>query len=164
MNTEKRDNIKSQKPNPLFRLYGYSILLAIFGSYWGLMYCTSKTDRATYIVKDKAEQKIAYAPIENQSDLHVMEFGPFGTDSLLYKNLNVGDTIFGRKSALDKTVVAASCPHTEPYIGHLDVFSDTRDYDIFTVNGKSLNDIKRKAILAAEQARRDSLICQMKHR
>lgn len=162
-NTKKTDN-NQQSLNHLIGAKGYFGLLFLFGACTFCLYRQYKEDQAAYIIRHKTEQKISYAPVENQSDLHVMEFGAFDTDSLLYKNLKVGDTIFGCKSMLDKTIVPASRKHKGPYIWNPYTFSVTREYAIYRVNGEPLVQIRRKAESALEQARRDSVLRQMKQR
>lgn len=51
-------------------------------------------DKTTeYIVVDKNNQKISYTALKGKDTVHVMDLGAFDTDSLVYKNINVGDTI-----------------------------------------------------------------------
>lgn len=105
-------------------LFGVSVLIA-----WGFAAHRSTADKAKYVVKDKYEQKISYAPIENNYDIHTMNFGKFYMDSMLYNSINIGDTILGRKSVLDSTNSNAS---------YADIYNAFRLSNIFSINGTGL--------------------------
>jgi len=165
MEKEKQSKSTKSEPNYLLGAVGYCCIAAMLLTY---VFCARKENSknvSTYVVTDKGAQKIAYTSIENANDVHVMEFGAFDTDSLLYKNINVGDTIVGSKSRLDKPIVPASCDQ----IGYLslygaDDYSHTRDYPIYTVNRKTLREIREKHMRDSVIAKRDSILHVMKQK
>ncbi|MBD5401054.1 hypothetical protein HDR61_04935 [bacterium] len=157
----------SDKKNENFGC-GMACALVPFIGIMGLMMCflagRDKADDSEYIITDKENYKVIYAPISDRADLHVMEFGPFNTDSLVYRNINVGDTILGRKSAMDELIV----PVSEIYHGlrpsYMEYFSQDRQYSIYSINGKSLLDIKKAEANNIKIARRDSILRTMRQK
>lgn len=134
MTTEQQNQNTTKKPdNRILRGVGYLVGAAVMIAWFISVRNQSINDKAKYIVKDKGAQKISYAPIESQNDTHIMEFGAFSADSMLYDNINVGDTILGRKSALDDTVSQAS------YIAMSEFF---RHSNIYYINSKSLTQLE----------------------
>lgn len=57
------------------------------------MFKMGADDVTEYIVVNKNNQKISYTALKGKGTVHVMDFGAFDTDSLAYKNINIGDTI-----------------------------------------------------------------------
>lgn len=134
MNTQQQNENTTKKPNNrmlrgMCYLFGLSVMIA-----WVIGVYKNNTDKAMYVVKDKGAQKISYAPIENQYDIHTMNFNKFYMDSMLYDNINIGDTILGRKSRLDDTVSQAS---------YADMYNAFRLSNIFFINKHSLTQLDK---------------------
>ena len=135
---------------------GYMGILAVFGVVLCQLAKQSREARATYLVQTKGNQKVIYAPIDNPSDLHVMEFGARRLDSLLYNAIHVGDTLGGDSRYMNNSISPASC---RDELNH-------EAYVIYSMNGKVISpeSIKRAAARAALDARRDSIIRSMQQK
>ena len=131
-NTESKN--RNSKHERMLRGWGYLCALSIFGAWIFAVYKQNVSSREKYIVKDKIAQKIYYAPITAQYDVHVMQCDTFSLDSILYNCINIGDTILGRKVVLDDTNSTAS---------YADMYATYRISNIHSINGKDLTQLDK---------------------
>ncbi|MBD5401052.1 hypothetical protein HDR61_04925 [bacterium] len=121
--------------------------LAVFT--YALMLAFMREDK--YIVSEKGDKVITYHPVSNPNERHTMTFKRDTADGVpgFWPYINVGDTITGRAHYLNRDSITSV--GMNPRWGY-------HMHAITTLNGKTLNDVRRDA------ARRDSIVRQMKQK
>ncbi|MBD5388843.1 hypothetical protein HDR63_01135 [bacterium] len=120
----------------------------------GMMLAACGEFEKSYIVTDKADNKIVYHPIEDSTDLHVMSFDslPESTGNF-YPYIRVGDTIEGPHTYLDEVMAKPGFQ-----CGFFPRSTISR------LNGKYYNTVLKNAKRDREIAKRDSIIHSMQEK